>query len=192
VNGGAPDLVAVPKTTKAVELSFEPIVADGHHFQFLPTGADAIAALELLIAGAQSDVSLEMYIYKADATGARIRAALHAACERGVRIRILLDDFGSGDLPRDYFADLQRHGTKLRFFNPSRVLRVAFRNHRKLCVADDRVAIVGGFNIGDEYAAMACTADGATSVSEFPGRSFGICCSPSIAFSPPRAWIVRH
>lgn len=93
-----------------------------------------------------------MYIYKGDATGARIRAALLAAVQRRVRVRILLDDFGSAELPKDFFSELVVRGADLRFFNPSRVLRVAFRNHRKLVVADDRQAIVGGFNIGDEYA----------------------------------------
>ncbi|HYM35113.1 MAG TPA: phospholipase D-like domain-containing protein, partial [Steroidobacteraceae bacterium] len=93
-----------------------------------------------------------MYIYKSDATGERFRKALLSACERGVRVRILLDYFGSHDLPKDYFIELIKLGVDVRMFNPSRVLRFAFRNHRKLCVADNHVAIVGGFNIGDEYA----------------------------------------
>jgi cardiolipin synthase A/B len=63
-----------------------------------------------------------------------------------------LDDFGSAELPDDFFAELIESGAQLRSFNPSRVLRVAFRNHRKLVISDDRAAIVGGFNIGDEYA----------------------------------------
>jgi cardiolipin synthase len=93
-----------------------------------------------------------MYIYKPDSTGQRIRAVLLDAIRRRVRIRILLDDFGSGELPKDFFSELIDRGAELRYFNPSRVLRVAFRNHRKLVVADDESAIVGGFNIGDEYA----------------------------------------
>jgi len=128
-----------------------PIVTADHQFQFLPTGAAALDALAALIAQAQKTLCLEMYIYKADRAGARIRAALLAACERGVSVHILLDDFGSGDLPKNYFTELLKLGADLRMFNPSRVLRVAFRNHRKLCIADQHVAIVGGFNIADEY-----------------------------------------
>jgi cardiolipin synthase A/B len=122
-----------------------------HQFQFLPTGAAALDALEELIHQAQKTLCLEMYIYKADRTGARIRDAMVKACERGVRVRILLDDYGSADLPPDYFIEPRKLGAELRTFNPSPVLRVAFRNHRKLCIADHHVAIVGGFNIGDEY-----------------------------------------
>jgi cardiolipin synthase len=130
---------------------FTPVLADAHRFQFLPTGAAAIAEVEALIRQAQQSVCFEMYIYRADATGDGIRAALLDACERGVRVRILLDDFGSADLPKDYLSGLQTLGAELRTFNPSRALRAAFRNHRKLCIADDRHAVIGGFNIGDEY-----------------------------------------
>jgi cardiolipin synthase len=128
------------------------VVADDHEFQFLPTGAAALDALEALIHRARKFLVLEMYIFKNDVTGARFRAALLAACARGVHVRVLLDDFGCGDLPKDYFSGLLKAGAMVRTFNPSRVLRVAFRNHRKLCVADHYAAIVGGFNIGDEYA----------------------------------------
>lgn len=140
------------------EGEFQSVSANTHRFQFLPTGATCIDALEALVNQARDAVCLEMYIYKADATGERIRAALFGACQRGVRVRILLDDFGSATLPRDYFADLLSLGAQLRRFNPSRALRAAFRNHRKLCVVDHRRAIVGGFNIGDEYAADGVTA----------------------------------
>jgi cardiolipin synthase len=135
-----------------VELSQSAASIADHRFQLLVNGAAAIAAVESLINSARHSVCLEMYIYKGDATGARIRAALLAAVQRRVRVRILLDDFGSAELPKDFFSELVVRGADLRFFNPSRVLRVAFRNHRKLVVADDRQAIVGGFNIGDEYA----------------------------------------
>jgi cardiolipin synthase len=128
------------------------VTAIDHQFQFLPTGAAALDALEALILRARRFLVLEMYIFKNDSTGARFRDALLAACSRGVHVRVLLDDFGCGDLPKDYFSGLLKAGAMVRTFNPSRVLRVAFRNHRKLCIADHQIAIVGGFNIGDEYA----------------------------------------
>ena len=133
------------------EQDYSPVSFAHHVFRFLPTGAAAFAALDTSIAHARAAICLEMYIFKADATGARVRSALIAACRRGVRVRILLDAFGASDLPRDYFVDFIKYGGELRWFNPSRVLRVAFRNHRKLCVIDHAQAIVGGFNIGDEY-----------------------------------------
>lgn len=138
--------------TSAGDIEFAPIALSRHRFKFLATGAAAIAALEASIDQAQISVCLEMYIYKSDATGRRIRSALERARRRGVRVRLLLDDFGCADLPSDFFFDLLELGAELRRFNPSRALRAAFRNHRKLCVVDHNRAIVGGFNIGDEYA----------------------------------------
>jgi cardiolipin synthase A/B len=128
-------------------------VQSGEHcFQWLRNGIEAFAALESLIANATQSLELEMYIYKADETGQRVLTALLAARMRGVRVRLLLDAFGCVDLPQGYFDGLCKHGGEVRWFNPTRVLRFAFRNHRKLCVADKMQAIVGGFNIGDEYA----------------------------------------
>jgi len=128
-----------------------PVTADGHRYKFLRTGAHALDALVAMIRQAQKSLRLEMYIYKDDETGKTVRAALLDACERGIKVRILLDDFGCADLPRDFFAALLPLGAELRFFNPSRAMRAAFRDHRKLCVADDVSAVVGGFNVADEY-----------------------------------------
>jgi len=123
----------------------------GHTFQFLPSGAAALAELATLIRQARRSVRLEMYIYKADETGNVVRTALETAARNRARVRVLLDDFGSADLPGDYFDELKKLGGEVRRFNPSRALRAAFRNHRKLCVIDHRYAVVGGFNVGDEY-----------------------------------------
>ncbi|MBC7982421.1 MAG: cardiolipin synthase ClsB, partial [Candidatus Obscuribacterales bacterium] len=80
--------------------SHEVVTAEHHQFQFLANGIEAFAALERLIGSAQRSLSSEMYIFKADDTGMRIRAALIDARRRGVRVRLLLDAFGSGQLPR--------------------------------------------------------------------------------------------
>jgi cardiolipin synthase len=133
-------------------MNLQPITSAAHQYQFLPTGAAALDALEALIGQARTSLCLEMYIFRSDRTGARMRDALIAACKRGVRVRMLLDDFGSHELPQGFFGEFLQAGGALRTFNASPLLRVAFRNHRKLAVADNRVAIVGGFNIGDEYA----------------------------------------
>jgi cardiolipin synthase A/B len=119
--------------------------------RFLPTGTQAFAALLRTIDDARQSLCLEMYIFKADAAGERVRAALLAALRRNVQVRILLDAFGSADLPLGFWQEIVDQGAELRWFNPSRVLRVAFRDHRKLCIADNLQAIIGGFNVADEY-----------------------------------------
>jgi len=65
-------------------------------------------------------------------------------------VRVLVDAYGSDTLRQDYFAPLIAAGGELRWFNPKRLLRLSFRNHRKLLRADGE-AVVGGLNIADEY-----------------------------------------
>jgi len=67
-----------------------------------------------------------------------------------VRVRLLVDAYGSDTLPQGYFAPLLAAGGELRWFNPKRLLRINFRNHRKLLRADGE-AVVGGLNIADAY-----------------------------------------
>ncbi len=77
------------------------------------------------------------------------RAALIDARRRGVRVRVLLDAFGSDDVSGGVWNDFGTVGGELRWFNPLKYLRLSFRNHRKLLLADD-IAIAGGMNISDE------------------------------------------
>jgi cardiolipin synthase len=103
-----------------------------------------------MIEDARSAIDLETYIYKRGAVGDRFRELLTAAAARGVRVRVLFDAYGSNDLPDEYFAALESAGGEVRRFNPKRLLRYSFRNHRKLLRCDDG-AVVGGLNIADEY-----------------------------------------
>jgi cardiolipin synthase A/B len=103
------------------------------------------------IAAARSRVRLETYIWKAGLVADRFLLELHAALGRGVRVELLLDAFGSDGLPADYFQALRAAGARVVWFNPRRVLRLSFRNHRKLLTVDAEVAVIGGLNIADEY-----------------------------------------
>lgn len=122
----------------------------GASFELLVGGTAAYARMCTLIDGAQASVELETYIYRPDAVGDRFRDRLVAAARRGVRVRVLVDAFGSGDLPDAFFDALVSAGGEVRRFNPKRLLRLSFRNHRKLLRCDGR-AVVGGLNIAAEY-----------------------------------------
>ena len=119
--------------------------------RWLPTGAVAFARMLAAVGQARRSIRLEYYIYRADRTGDRFRAALTAAARRGVRVQLLLDAFGSSGLPADYWREFQHGGGEPRVFNPLTWRLFALRNHRKLLLVDDAVAFIGGFNIGDEY-----------------------------------------
>ncbi|OON59639.1 hypothetical protein B0920_20320 [Massilia sp. KIM] len=129
----------------------------------LVDGHDAFAARALLAGAAQRTLDVQYYIWRQDTTGALLFDALRRAADRGVRVRLLLDDNNSGGLDA-VLARLDAHpSVEVRLFNPSanrrlRVLglltdfaRLNRRMHNKSFTADNQVTIVGGRNIGDEY-----------------------------------------
>ncbi|MDU8946456.1 phospholipase D-like domain-containing protein [Ovoidimarina sediminis] len=129
----------------------------------LPDGPEALDAWLEVISGAKRSIKIKTFIFRSDPVGLMVQDALLAAGDRGVEVRILLDDFfhrwEKGDLSR-----LAAHpNVTLRLFNPhSKALpapmgflaefpRVNRRMHGKMMLVDDRLAIVGGRNIADEY-----------------------------------------
>lgn len=124
---------------------------EGAKVQWLRNGQAAFVAIEQAIRSATHSVCLESYIYKNDAIGRRIRDALIEAAGEGVEVQVMVDAWGSQDLSEEFWWSLVRAGGEFRWFNPLKFSRFAIRNHRKLLVCDNRTAIVGGFNIAQEY-----------------------------------------
>ena len=129
----------------------------------LANGRDAFAARVLLAAAAQRSLDVQYYIWRPDTTGSLLCEALWQAAERGVRVRLLIDDNNTKGLD-DSIAALDAHpNIEVRLFNPyaSRSFRVGQmltdfsrlnrRMHNKSFTADNQAAIVGGRNVGDEY-----------------------------------------
>lgn len=127
----------------------------GNKITLLHTGAEYFPALEEAFDRAQNAIYLEAYIYANDATGRRISAALARAAGRGVAVHLLLDGFGSKDLPEAVLRSLGSAGVKVLKFRPERSLFRPARSrlhrlHRKIAVVDEKVAFVGGINIIDD------------------------------------------
>jgi cardiolipin synthase A/B len=120
-------------------------------FRLLKTGAEGLNAMLAAISEARQSIRFETYIFRDGPVGARFRQALSEACGRGADVRVLVDAFGSFELPDRFWATLRDAGADVRWFNPFSLNRWAYRDHRKLLVCDGRLAIVGGFNIADEY-----------------------------------------
>jgi cardiolipin synthase A/B len=119
--------------------------------QWLGNGRKIFAAMLEAIRLACVSIRLETYIYSEGNSGRQFLAVLVAAAQRGVHVRVLVDAFGSWELPHDFFAPLLAAGAEVQFFNPLRLWRYGVRDHRKLLVCDDSQVFVGGFNIADEY-----------------------------------------
>lgn len=117
-------------------------------------------------AAAQRSIDVQYYIWHADLTGRLLAADLLRAAERGVRVRVLVDDIDAR-AKHDLFQVADLHpNIEVRIFNPfysrsgmvgwasewlMRGRRLNRRMHNKAWIVDNRVAIVGGRNIGDEY-----------------------------------------
>ncbi len=131
----------------------------GNEVEICRDGPATFDAIEREILAAQDHIHLLFYIWAMDNTGKRIRDALIAAAQRGIEVRVLIDDVGSYGTRKTFFQPLIEAGGKVEWFlkvNPlSRQLTLNNRNHRKIIVVDGHVAFIGGMNIGDEYAGLA-------------------------------------
>jgi len=136
-------------------------------FRLLPNSSEAFRARAELIRNAQSSLDLQYYIVHDGLSTRMLIDEVLKAADRGVRVRILLDDTTSDGLD-DILATLSSHPSiQIRLFNPlqlgrstgvTRAMGRLFnlsrqhrRMHNKLWLADNSAAIVGGRNLGDEY-----------------------------------------
>jgi putative cardiolipin synthase len=135
-------------------------------FRLLPNGLDAFVARAILIELAERTLDLQYYIFHPDQTGSLVIDRLIAAADRGVRVRLLLDDWGTADKNDAAVQALDSHpNIEIKLFNPSmhrrglgrlielvlRFARVNRRMHNKQLIADNAAVVLGGRNIGDEY-----------------------------------------
>lgn len=129
----------------------------------LPNGVEAFAARITLADAAVSSIDAQYYIWYKDLTGYMLLDALRRAADRGVRVRLLLDDLGNGGLDPE-LAELEAHSNvQVRLYNPFplrrfKALCYAFdffrlnrRMHNKSFTVDGVVTILGGRNVGDRY-----------------------------------------
>jgi putative cardiolipin synthase len=129
----------------------------------LPEGKGALASRLLLADAADRSLDVQYYIWHGDSAGILLMDAVRRAADRGVRVRLLVDDNGLASLD-DYFEALDAHANiEVRIVNPfpnrsarwvgylSDFGRLNHRMHNKSFTADGQVAIVGGRNIGNEY-----------------------------------------
>lgn len=129
----------------------------------LTDGREAFAARILLAKAAVRSLDVQYYIWHNDLSGTLMLEAVREAADRGVRVRMLLDDNGIAGLD-PVLAALDRHpNIEIRLFNPFVLRRPKMlgyladfprlnrRMHNKSLIADGQATIIGGRNIGDEY-----------------------------------------
>jgi cardiolipin synthase A/B len=127
----------------------------GNQVTLLQNGEAYFPAIEAAFDRARHEIYLETYIYENDATGHRIADALKRAALRGVNTYVLIDGYGSKDLPRSMLDRLRADGVKALIYRP-KISPWTFRRkrlrrmHRKIAVVDREIAFVGGINIIDD------------------------------------------
>lgn len=132
-----------------------PNFVTGNRIKLLQSGSEYFPALEAAINKANNIIHLETYIFEYDATGIRISEALKKAARRNVVVRLLLDGFGSQDLPQYEIQNMLNAGIQVLIFrkeiSPLTLQRSRLRRmHRKMAVIDSSIAFVGGINIVDD------------------------------------------
>jgi cardiolipin synthase A/B len=127
------------------------VTGNTNSIQWLCGGGKFFPAMLEAIAQAHTSVELEIYIFADDATGRQFLHALVRSAQAGVRVRLLVDSYGSLTLAREFFEPLMAAGGEVRFFNPLRFNRFGVRDHRKLLICDRETFFIGGANISDDY-----------------------------------------
>src|SRR4030095_578868 len=136
-------------------------------FKLLPVGIDSFLLRMEMAEAASRTLDVQYFLIQSDDTGQLLIQALLKAADRGVRLRVLLDDAGSFGRDAQIRTLAGYPNVELRLFNPFayrgniEFLHVAeymgdgstlnYRMHNKLIVVDNEIGIVGGRNIGDEY-----------------------------------------
>ena len=154
-------------TAKYVEAEQSKHAPDQSGFRLMTLSTNALMSRVSLADHAEHSLDMQYYIFQNDRTGKLIAEHLLKAADRGVRVRILLDDI-SLDREVQMFDALDAHeNIEVRLFNPfntrkpnflSKATQMLFefrrlnrRMHNKSYIADNKIAIVGGRNIADGY-----------------------------------------
>ena len=136
-------------------------------FRMLAVGVDGFLTRVQMVHSAERTLDLQYFIFRSDETGKLLANAVLRAADRGVRVRVLIDD-GETIAGDEQLAALDAHPQiEVRVFNPFayrghsmflRALefsfsgsRLDYRMHNKLMVVDNAIALIGGRNIGDQY-----------------------------------------
>jgi len=126
----------------------------GNRFELLVDGRSYFPPMLESIERAQRHVLLEIYLFESGAVASRFIDALTRAAARGVRVKVLVDDFGAAKLAHHDRERLTAAGVDLLCYNPVHLRKWfgnMFRDHRKLLIVDGELAFVSGTGITNEF-----------------------------------------
>jgi len=167
-----PSQAVTPASDTPLAASVQPVAATlpsgSSGFRLLTLNTNALLSRVVLAEKARQSIDLQTYIFEDDDTGRLVAQSLLKAADRGVRVRLLVDDITKKEDSALLFDALEAHpNIEVRLFNPFRsrapgalskmaqmlteFRRLNRRMHNKSFIVDNQVAIVGGRNIADDY-----------------------------------------
>ncbi len=130
-----------------------PPLTAGNRARALVNGTEIFPAMLEAIRAARQTITLETYIYWSGTVGQEFTQALAEKSRRGVKVKVLLDWFGS-DLDEALLEEMRASGVEISRYNPPRwysLQSMNHRTHRRLMVVDGRIGFIGGAGLGDKW-----------------------------------------
>ena len=156
VNSQAPDADIFDRQLTIEQIIAESPLYTGNSVSVLQDGVQTFPAMFAAIKNAQHFLYLEYYtLQNVESGGQKLSDVLAAKSRAGVRVRVIYDAVGSLGTSADFYAGLREAGVQLVQYNPINPLKGPLslneRDHRKILLADDKLAIVGGVNLSTTY-----------------------------------------
>ncbi len=146
--------VGDPQFLRSMGSLLGPTIVDGNRVQALQNGDEIFPAMLAAIRGAQHTITFETYVYWSGTIGEEFAQAFVERARAGVRVHVMLDWWGSGDIDDRNLRQMEAAGVELRRYNPPRLAsmgRMNNRTHRKLLVVDGKIGFTGGVGIADPW-----------------------------------------
>ncbi len=129
-------------------------VVDGNKIELLLNGDEIFPAKLQVIRAAKNTINFAQYVFEEGERSGEVAQALAERCQAGVTVNVLLDSVGSLAIPGEYTKAMVDGGCRVEYFRPLSsfaVERLNYRNHRRILVADGRVAITGGSGLSGKW-----------------------------------------
>ena len=136
-----------------LEMSTDNYITSNNDIEAYFTGKEFFSNLKKEIANAKKFINMEYFIFQFDGIGKEIADLLIEKAKEGIEVNLIIDGVNLANRKlNEYFKNT---GVNLHLFFRTYIpifnIRLNYRNHRKVTIIDNRVAFVGGMNIGDEY-----------------------------------------
>ena len=136
-----------------LEMSTDNYITSNNDIQLYFTGKEFFSNLKKEIANAKKFINMEYFIFQFDGVGKEIADLLIEKAKEGIEVNLIIDGVNLANRKlNEYFKNT---GVNLHLFFRTYIpifnIRLNYRDHRKVTIIDNRVAFVGGMNIGDEY-----------------------------------------